>query len=138
MDIKAAWEFIQDQYERCRQRMEGKGYKDAIDLIYDIAGNVSNLYKFIEEGNITTDKGKVLNNLSLMYAKGVFSEDFGLVLRGKWELRNIAKYGYFASQRIDIQSVEIPEKEIEGLFSVLQKLFSEFKKYLDNRGSYAK
>lgn len=133
METKKAWDFILDQYSRCKQRMHTKGYKDAIDLIYDIAGNISNLHKFIEEGNITTDKGKILNNLSAMHAKGVFSEDFGLILREKWNLRNIAKYGYFASQKIDIESIEIPEKEIENLFSLVEKLVSEFRIYLEGR-----
>ncbi len=133
MDTEKAWEFILDQYRRCKERMLGRDHKDAIDLIYDIAGNISNLYKFMEDGNITTDKGKVLNNLSLMYAKGIFKEDFGRVLRDKWQLRNIAKYGYFASPKIDIEIVEIPEKEIETLFSLTEKIISDFKKYLEGR-----
>ena len=133
MDIKKAWLFILEQYERCRQRMSNKDYKDAIDLIYDIAGNVSNLHRFIEEGNITTDKGKVLNHLSLMHTKKIFGEDFGLILREKWNLRNIAKYGYFASQKIDIEVVEIPEAEIRDLFVLIEKVIAEFKKYLGDK-----
>ena len=133
MNIKKAWEFILDQHERCKQRMVNKSYRDAVDLIYDIAGNISNLYKFIEEGNITTDKGKVLNNLSLMYTKGIFKEDLGRVLRDKWQLRNIAKYGYFASPKIDIESVEIPETEIQNLFSLVEKMLSQFEKYLEGK-----
>ena len=113
--------------------MISKSYKDAIDLIYDIAGNISNLYKFIEEGNITTDKGRILNNLSLMYVRGIFTEDFGLILRDKWQLRNIAKYGYFASPKIDIESVEIPETEIQNLFSLVKKMLSQFEKYLEGK-----
>ena len=135
MDIQRSWAFIEDQYKRCSQRMASKSYQDAVDLIYDIAGNISNLYKFIEEGNITTDKGKILNNLSMMYRNGVFSEDFGLVLRENWDLRNIAKYGYFASQKIGIESVEIPESDIRKLFSLLENLVSQFKKYLEAKNA---
>lgn len=131
MDTKNVWKFIEEQYERCKGRMDTGSYKDAIDLIYDIAGNISNLYLYLEEGRMSTDKGRILNNLSAMFRNGVFRQDYGLILREKWNLRNIAKYGFFASKRIEIKSIEIPEAEISGLFRVLENMFSEFRNYLE-------
>ena len=133
--IQDIWNFIEEQFVKCRKRMEEKDYREAIDLIYDIAGNISNLYWLIEYSQTSTDKGKILNNLSILYTRNRLSKDYGIAFRENWELRNIAKYGYFASPKSVINSTELPESVVQELFILISDLFNECKKYIDRVSS---
>jgi hypothetical protein len=127
------WAFITEQFERCRKRHEEKDYRECIDLVFDVAGNMANLYLLMEKSPISTDKGRLLNTLSLMHKTGIFSADYGKTLREKWQLRNIAKYGFFASAKADIKEITIPEEEVKSLFSLAKRMMAEFKEFAGGR-----
>ncbi|MFH0837572.1 MAG: hypothetical protein V1870_05560 [Candidatus Aenigmatarchaeota archaeon] len=129
--IKEMWKFIENQFIACQRRMHEKSYREAVDLIYDIAGNISNLYWLIEYGQISTDKGKVLNNISSLFKDSKLSKDYSVELKENWELRNIAKYGYFASSKTVINSIEIPESTTQELFTLIKDMFNECKKHIE-------
>lgn len=122
-----AWVFIEDQYKRCEENLQRGDYKTVIDLVYDIIGNISNLYLFLEKNCFSTNKGKLLNTLQEMYKIGVFSEDYGRFFKEKWKLRNLAKYGFFSAE--GIEEIKIEKSEVAELFNRMKKLFFEFNLY---------
>ena len=121
------WIFIEDQYVRFGENLTREDYKSVIDLVYDIIGNISNLYLLLEKNYFSTDKGKLLNTLQEMYKVGVFSEDYSKFFKEKWRLRNLAKYGFFSAE--GIEEIKIEKSEVVDLFNNMKKLFSEFSLY---------
>lgn len=127
------WKFIIAQMTDAEKNLKNQEYRDCIDNLYDVAGNIANLYLLIERGQISSDKGRLLNVLSLMFQEKILTEDFGKILRENWQLRNIAKYGYFASARLEIEDITISEERVENLFSLVKKMFLEFEKYFESK-----
>lgn len=131
--VKAVWSFIEEQWARAQRRFAETDYRGCIDLLYDIAGNVANLYLLLEKGSASADKGRLLNILSLMWRAGILSEDFGALLRARWPLRNIAKYGYFASPRLEIKEITIAEADVRELLTAVKRLLAQFRRWAGER-----
>ncbi len=127
MEKQKIWEFIESQINRCGEYHKKLDYRAAIDIAYDIAGNIANLYLYLERSYFSTDKGKVLNTLSEMHKLGIFSQDYGKILQDKWKFRNLAKYGFFSSS--GIEEIEINKKDVEDILNSVFQIFSEFTKY---------
>ena len=126
-NINKIWNFIESQTCRFLEYRKNKDYRALIDIAYDIAGNIANLYLLLERNYFSSDKGKILTTIEEMHKLGIFSADYGKILKEKWKLRNLAKYGFFASS--GIEEIDISEKDIEQIFDAVQNIFSEFSKY---------